>query len=107
MTTKEEEKMTAEDTTTTSEKNNLNPFNYPGGGLRASEKGCPVCDQEVRGTAEDEVCVGAEIGDDVEVGLGASVEDDDGDWSDDGYREAEDAETLAALSWESYFDRHG
>jgi hypothetical protein len=88
---------------------------------------CPVCKAEEAGEVarEEEISVigirvgvgvevevevaddGSRRNDDAEVGLGAEVEDDGDDGSMDGHREAREAETLAALSWETYFDRYG
>ena len=90
---------------------------------RASEEVCLVCGCEEARNGEGKVEFGAEIGEDVDVeaeddvdadiGLGSDIRDaaagggDIDDESFDGYQEAEEAETLAALSWESYFDRYG
>jgi hypothetical protein len=74
---------TSEEATENEKNNTLNPFDCPAGGPvssdRASEEVCPVCKE-------------------VEVGAGID---------NDGHREREEAEVLAALGWESYFDRYG
>jgi hypothetical protein len=108
----------------------VNPFDCPAGGPvfsdQPSEEACPVCKAEGEGEVAREEEIGVAVGagagvelelelgddgsgkdDDTEVGLGAEVEDDGDDGSMDGHREAEEAETLAALGWESYFDRCG
>jgi hypothetical protein len=112
----------------TEAENHVNLFDCSAGGPVfsewASEEACPVCKVEGKGEVarEEGISVGAGAGvelelelgddgsgkdDDTEVGLGAEVEDDGDDGSMDGHREAEEAETLAALGWESYFDRCG
>jgi hypothetical protein len=121
-TTKEETKSVEEtqpedETETEVEKKNINPFDCPAGGPvfsdQASEEVCPVCGCEEARNVEGEVDVSAgagaeaEVGDDVEAGFGAADGGDMDDESFDGHQEAEEAETLAALSWESYFDRYG
>jgi hypothetical protein len=117
-TTKEEPKLaekptTQDETETEAEKKNINPFDCPAGGPvfsdQASKEVCPVCGYEEARDVEGEVGAEteAEVGDDVEAGSGTADSGDMDDESFDGYREAEEAETLAALSWESYFDRHG
>lgn len=82
----------------------------------ASEEVCPVCGCGGTGEWDVGVGLGLEVGgdDDAEVGLGSDVRDaaaaDGGDMDDesfDGHQEAEETEALAALSWESYFDRYG
>jgi predicted nucleic acid-binding Zn-ribbon protein len=124
-TTKEEtksvEETPPEDETETEVKKNLNPFDCPSGGPvfsdQASKEVCPVCGCEEARNVEGEVDVSAgaeaeaeaEAGDDVEAGFGTATADsgDMDEESFDGCQEAEEAETLAALSWESYFDRCG
>jgi hypothetical protein len=120
-----------EEATNTEAGNHMNPFDCPAGGPifhdQASEGVCPVCKAEEAGEVarEEEISVigirvgvgvevevevaddGSRRNDDAEVGLGAEVEDDGDDGSMDGHREAREAETLAALSWETYFDRYG
>jgi hypothetical protein len=116
--------------TNTEARNHVNPFDCPAGGPvfsdQPSEEACPVCKAEGEGEVAREEEIGVAVGagagvelelelgddgsgkdDDTEVGLGAEVEDDGDDGSMDGHREAEEAETLAALGWESYFDRCG
>jgi hypothetical protein len=121
-TTKEETKSVEEtqpedETETEVEKKNINPFDCPAGGPvfsdQASEEVCPVCGCEEARNVEGEVDVSAgagaeaEVGDDFEAGFGTADGGDMDDESFDGHQEAEEAETLAALSWESYFDRYG
>jgi hypothetical protein len=120
-TTKEEpksvEETQPEDETETGVKENLNPFDCPAGGLvfsdQASKEVCLVsgCEEAMNVEGEVDVSAGAEaeaeVGDDVEAGFGPADSGDMDDESFDGYQEAEEAEKLAALSWESYFDRHG
>jgi hypothetical protein len=82
---KSAEKTQAEEATKEDKKKKtLNPFDCPAGGPvfsdRASEEVCPVCP----------VCKEVEV----EVG-------------DDGHQEGGDPEVLAALGWESFFDRYG
>jgi hypothetical protein len=120
-TTKEEpksvEETQPEDETETEVKKNLNPFDCPAGGPvfsdQASKEVCPVwgCEEAMNVEGEVDVSAGAEaeaeVGDDFEAGFGPADSGDMDDESFDGYQEAEEAEKLAALSWESYFDRHG
>jgi hypothetical protein len=116
-TTREEPKSVEETQSETEVKKNLNPFDCPAGGPvfsdQASKEVCPVCGCEEARNVEGEVDVSAgaeaEAGDDVEAGFGTATADsgDMDEESFDGCQEAEEAETLAALSWESYFDRHG
>jgi hypothetical protein len=123
-TTKEETKLaekptTQDETETEVEKKNSNPFDCPAGGPvfsdQASKEVCPVCgceearnvEGEVDASAGAEAEAEAEVGDDVEAGFGTADSGDMDDASFGGYQEAEETETLAALSWESYFDRHG
>lgn len=77
----------SKETETEENHNDFNPFDCPNAGPvfhePASEDVCPICRAE-----DDEHSV-------------------DGNGSDDEHREAEEAEVLAALSWESFFDRYG
>jgi hypothetical protein len=72
-----------EEATKTEDMSSFNPIDCPARGPvfsdQASEEACPVC---------KEVEVDAKAG-------------------DNGHQEGEEAEMLAALGWESYFDRYG
>ena len=77
------ENLDNEEATKTEDMSSFNPIDCPAGGPvfsdQASEEACPVC---------KEVEVDAKAG-------------------DNGHQEGGEAEMLAALGWESYFDRYG